>query len=128
MPHVITLTDGPHRLDAPTGREIRDLQRLGYRVDHLFSPFSLMTHVTEATNEQGDIIAEFAPDTDFDFSAIADHIAVLMRDPEWDADRVSEHFVISEVKAYFDALRALGAEAFGGDADDPKASSGDSPA
>jgi hypothetical protein len=124
MPRVITLTDGPHVLNAPTGREVRDLQRLGYPIDTQFSVFTLFTNITES--ESGKPVRH--KDSTFDLTAIADHIAVLMRDPEWDADRVAEHFAVDALADYFKALVALGNEAFGGAEPDPKASSGNSPA
>lgn len=126
MPRVFVLTDGPHQIDAPTGREVAALQRLGYQVDHQFSPFSLITHVTEGKDAEGNIVAQFADDSEFDFTAIADHIAVLMRDPAWDRDRVAESFCIDKIGDYYAALRALAEEAFGGEPD-PKVTSGGSP-
>ena len=124
MPHAITLLDGPHVLEAPTGREVRDLQRLGYPIDTQFSVFALFTNITES--KTGKPVRH--KDSTFDLTSIADHIAVLMRDPLWDADRVAEQFDIDRLADYVNALRALGDQAFGGADPDPKASSGNSPA
>lgn len=111
MSRVIVLSDGPHNVEPPSIRVLAALQKAGYKVDKTFSPETL------TTGEGDDVV--------WDFTALADHIAACLG-PEYDTDRVLELMVLSKCADYYDALRALAEEAFGGDPD-PLASSGDSP-
>ena len=134
MPQVIRLSDGPHNLIAPTGYVLRELQRKGYPTSEQFSMLSLMTNTKrgEPKKVKGElltpvVIADESKPQEFDLTAISDHIAATMRDPEWDSDRVADLLVIDELPHYFEALRSLADEAFGGEPD-PKASNGSTPA
>jgi hypothetical protein len=127
MPRIVKLKDGPHNLAAPTMYVTRALQRLGYLMADQFSILSLMLNVERGEKKTVDgkdfypaVIADPALPVEWNLDGLADTIAALMRDPEWDSDRVADAMLPEELDNYYKAILALGEEAFGEVEEDPK--------
>ena len=130
MSRIITLSDGPHNISAPTWAAVEHVQSCGFAIGvtrkrtddpHILASATKAVMLEVARKGGKGMIAaleavEVASAPEADLASVRAHITGLLMDSEpngeWNDDTVSHAMLPSKMADYLDAVDALYSEAF----------------